>query len=284
MEPITRTVKSWDTTKLFTQVIENGASCWVIATHGIGEHLGRHKYLKDVLGNDVNILQYDLRGHGKSQGEKAYVTNFDYFAKDLEFLISYLRDKYDAKKIILFGHSMGALITLGYIQSTRTHDDLIKGVVVNAPPLGFPGALGKVVDKLSQSIITKLASYKASIPLGGLVELAYLSHDKKIKEAYLKDELVLLKLHTKLLLEMVRYSKMVVSRPINSPVPLYCSYGSEDGIVSTQALEDYFSDIEEKASVFKVNGAYHEVHNEVERYREPYFEYLRETIRGLVFN
>ena len=283
MEPVTRTVKSFDGTKLYTHVIENGAPCWLIATHGIGEHLGRHSYLKDVHGNDVNILQYDLRGHGKSQGERAYVNAFSYFAKDLEFLIGYLREKYSAKNVVLFGHSMGALITLGYLQNITTHDDIIRGTIVNAPPLGFPGVLGKIVDKMSSSFTGKLASFKASIPLSGLVDLSYLSHDKKVKEDYLIDPLVQLKLHTKLLLEMVNYSKQVGARPINPRHSLFCSYGENDGIVGIEAVKSYFTSIEKDANLYPIKGAYHEIHNEVSRFRDPYFVFLRETVRSFVF-
>ena len=283
MEPVSRTVESFDKVKLYTQVSEKGSSCWLIGTHGIGEHLGRHEYIRNIFGSNLNILQYDLRGHGKSAGEKAFVEDFEYFIKDLAHLISYLKEKYGAKRIILFGHSMGALITLGLIQNIRDFDDVIEGVVVNAPPLGFPGPAGKLMNNLSSGIVSKLANIKPSIPLGGLVDLNYLSHDKNIRIEYERDPLNHLKIHSKLLLQMVFYSKEVAKRPISSPCPLYCTYGTEDRIVDVGSLEEYFSRVESGAELFAIEGGYHELHLETLRFREPYFKYLKEAVERIVF-
>lgn len=268
---------------MFTQVRERGSSCWLIATHGIGEHLGRHEYVQEIFGSDLNIFQYDLRGHGKSSGEKAFVQDFDYFLKDLNEIISYLKTKYDAKRIILFGHSMGALITLGHVQNYRDHDDIIEGVVVNAPPMGFPGPLGKLMGLLSQKIVGKLAKVDPSIPLGGLVDLGFLSHDNTVRQEYEKDPLNHLRIHSKLLFQMVSFSKKVSKRPINSPSPLFCTYGTEDGIIDVEALEKYFKNIEKNADIFPIEGGYHELHLETDRYKKPYFEHLKKTIDSLVY-
>ncbi len=283
MEPISRTIETWDKTKLFTQTRERGSSCWIIWTHGIGEHLGRHEYLQNIFGSDLNIFQYDLRGHGNSSGEKAFVQDFEYYIKDLSEIITYLKTKYDAKRVILFGHSMGALITLGYIQNMREHDDVLEGIVVNAPPLGFPGPLGKLMGVLSNNIVSKIAKIDPSIPLGGLVDLGYLSHDKTVKEAYLKDPLNHLRIHSKLLFQMVTYSKKLGKSPIKSPCPLYCSYGTEDGIIDVDALEKYFKNVEKNADLFPIEGGFHELHLETDRYNKPYFEYLKKTIDKILY-
>lgn len=283
MEPISRTVETWDKVKLFTQVNERSSGCWLIATHGIGEHLGRHEYIHQIFGNDVNTLQYDLRGHGKSGGNKAHVDDFEYYVKDLESMITYLRDKYGAKRVILFGHSMGALITLGLLQNNKTHNDILEGAIVNAPPMGFPGALGKIVGLLNSNMTKKLAGIEPSIPLGGLVDLNYLSHDKTVRQDYEVDPLNHLKVHTRLIFQIVNYSKMVGAKPINSSCDLFCSYGSEDRIVAVGPLEKYFTDVEKNTPLKCFEGAYHELHLETDRYRIPYFDYLKGLVDQMVY-
>ncbi|EQC46689.1 alpha/beta fold hydrolase [Bacteriovorax sp. Seq25_V] len=283
MEPIKRTIPMDDGTKLFTQVYEKGSKVWLIATHGIGEHLQRHSYLVDLFGHDLNIFQYDLRGHGRSGGEKAYISDFKVFYQDLDQCIKYLREKYNMKHYILFGHSMGALITCGYAQKYFSDDNRPMSVIVNAPPVGIPGALGKIVDLVPDNLITKLSSFRASLPLGGMVDLKYLSHRQDVIDDYVSDDLNHMKLHSKLLLELVRESREVFSKKINSGVPSFCSYGSADGIVSPEAIDHYFKNVETNFELKVIEGAYHEIHNELDKYRLPYFEYLKSAMTDVLY-
>lgn len=284
MEPVKRTITLRDGVKLFTQVFEKGSNVWLIATHGIGEHLGRHQYLESVCGHDVNIFQYDLRGHGKSSGEKAYIKDFDQYYKDLEDCIAYLVHKYEMKNYILFGHSMGALITYGFLKKYLSSDTKLPlGAFLNAPPVALPGALGKAVGFVPDSIISKLASYKASIPLGGLVDLKHLSHRPEIAAEYVEDKFNHLKLHTKLLLELVKESRDVFSSALEIELPLYCSYGTKDGIIDPDALKEYFTQVQTAVTLRAIDGAYHEIHNELDKYRIPYFEFLKKSINTIVY-
>ena len=83
-------IKMPDGVELHGQIREVGSQIWLIATHGIGEHLGRHNYLIDLFGHDFNVFQYDLRGHGQSQGKPAYIEDFFQYMEDLQEIINYL--------------------------------------------------------------------------------------------------------------------------------------------------------------------------------------------------
>ena len=262
---------------LYGEIFESGKGEWIIVTHGIGEHLGRHRYLVDLLRGKYNILFYDLRGHGKSDGEGASIENFDLFISDLGSLIDFLRMEFRAEKISLFGHSMGGLITAAFTQQKEEIYPLER-IFINAPPVEYPGVLGKIVGTFSTSLIKKLAGLEKGIYLKGLVDLKGLSHDQEVGENYVEDPLNKLELNTRLLLGMIRYSRETFSRPINPKGQMYCCVGSEDQIVSPQAVINYFSGIEKKVRLKVIEGAYHEIHNEIEKYQKPYFEYIRECI------
>ena len=51
-------IKLRDGIELNGQVKESGSTTWLIATHGLGEHLARHNYIPETLGQDFNIFQY----------------------------------------------------------------------------------------------------------------------------------------------------------------------------------------------------------------------------------
>lgn len=266
-----------DGIELHSEFSERGGPLWIIATHGIGEHLQRHSYLKDLFGHEFNLFQYDLRGHGKSRGERAYIDDFSTFTKDLDEIIYFLKKKYRMKRFILFGHSMGALITASYMQNFCNKNFYPEKVILSAPPIGFPGLLGKVLKFSPHTVFDFLTKIPYSLKLAGLVDLKGLSHDPRVKESYLADDLNTQKLHSKLLLELVKTSLDVFSRPLRITTSAICVYGTSDGVVSAPALEHYFSHIDKSFRVKKFIGGRHELHNEISKYKTPYFDFLKEA-------
>jgi len=61
--------------------------------------------------------------------------------------------------------------------------------VLNAPPCGAAGLLGQVIKILPQQFFKGACDLPVSMPLAGVVDLAYLSHDPRVKEDYIRDEL-----------------------------------------------------------------------------------------------
>jgi len=267
--------KMRDGVELHVEVRERGHKDWIIITHGIGEHLGRHLYMSDLFVGKYNLVFYDLRGHGLSTGEDAYVADFNDFIFDLEELLGVLRKRFRMESYLLFGHSMGALITARFLQVQAQRDFYPQKVFINAPPVGFSGVAGQIVSWVPYTFLEGLTKIPASTKLGGLVDLNYLSHDPMVRKEYEEDQHNHLKLHTKLVLEMAKCSAETFSRPIYPHCPSFVSVGSQDKIVSYSQLISYFQVIEKNFDLQVIDGAFHEIHNEIEKYRDPYFKYLK---------
>jgi alpha-beta hydrolase superfamily lysophospholipase len=60
--------------------------------------------------------------------------------------------------------------------------------------------------------------------------------------------------------------------------PGFVIVGSSDLIVSAKAIEDYFSNVETGFKMKVITGGYHELHNEIEKYKRPYLEFLKESL------
>jgi acylglycerol lipase len=257
-----------------------GAPYWIIFTHGLGEHLDRHNYLLGLFSSNFNILQYDTRGHGQSGGERVNVDEFLTFCKDLAEIIQYIQKIFHGEKIILVGHSMGALITAGLVQH---FDQLLpqgpypQSVFLSAPPIRAPGVLGGLLHKFPK-VLRELSQMKFSVPLGGQIDLKFLSHDKRVIDVYKKDPLNQLKIHSHLLLSIVNFAHETFSKPLGAKCPVACAYGSSDGIIDAVAAAKYFKDVDPQIKVFVNSGAYHEMHLEIEKYRKPYFHFLTSFI------
>jgi hypothetical protein len=84
--------------------------------------------------NGIGVLRFDERGIGKSEGDFANATSFD-FATDVEAALAYLKNKsgVDIRKIGLIGHSEGGMIA----PIVASRDKSISFIVLLAGP-GIP--------------------------------------------------------------------------------------------------------------------------------------------------
>jgi alpha-beta hydrolase superfamily lysophospholipase len=123
-----------------------------------------------------------------------------------------------------------------------------------------------------------------TIPLQGILDLKRLSHDRRVYESYVKDELCQLKIHSKLFFEVLKTSREVFSRPLRIECPLFVSIGTEDVLVHPKLLINYFTKVEKNAQLKIIEDGYHELHNEIEKYRKPYLNFLRHSLTGLTFD
>jgi acylglycerol lipase len=276
-------LKMRDGAEIYVQVKESGSPVWIIATHGIAEHMDRHKYLPELFGHDFNILQYDLRGHGKSTGRRAWIGDFSLYMEDLKELIGYLKEKFRMDRYVLFGHSMGALITSAFIQRYVDENAYPERVILNAPPCGADGVLGTMVKVLPTGFFKTVSSLPVSMPIGGLVDFKYLSHDPRIKEDYIKDPLNSVKIESKLVFELMKEAKLTFSRPLRSKCPSFVTVGSADRIIGEKDLVDFFTNVDKSFMLKIFDGAYHEIHNEIEKYRKPYFDHLKIVFNEVLF-
>src|SRR5690606_19407030 len=129
---------------IHAQVIENGAPVWLVVTHGLGEHGGRHKHLFEMYSQYFNVLIYDLRGHGESSGKRGWVKNFEDFVDDLDEVINYLKSEFQMSRYVLFGHSMGGLVTASYMQKRASANIYPEKVILSAPAAAAAGLFGKL--------------------------------------------------------------------------------------------------------------------------------------------
>ncbi len=276
-------IKLKDGTEIHCQIKEVDSPVWLIATHGLGEHLGRHQHLFNLFGREFNMFLYDLRGHGKSSGRRAYVDKFQEYYDDLSQLIGMLKEEYRLKNYVLFGHSLGGLITSGYVQGLSNSDLYPKSVFLSSPAVGSAGALGVISSYAPLALFENLQKLP-SIAIEGLLDLKNLSHNKNVYRDYVEDSFNCLKVHTNLVLEIAKEMRRVFNLPLRLRCPGYCAYGTGDKIVDPDAIKNYFSTIERSVLVNAYPGAYHEIHHENENYRRDYFEFLRNSLLEALYH
>lgn len=278
-----RDIISFDGTLLKCLIRETGSSKWLIVTHGLGEHLGRHEHLLKLFASTYNIAIYDLRGHGRSGGKRAYVEDFNHFFKDLDSVIEFFKKEFSMTNYTLLGHSMGGLITAGYVQNVAKKEFYPDKVFLSSPAVAGPGILGQAFSLAPKFLFDGLVRCP-TIPLQGVLDLKKLSHDSRVYEAYVKDEFCQLKIHSKLFFEVLKMGREVFSRPLRVECPLFVSIGTGDVLVNPKLLISYFTKVEKSAQLKVIEGGYHELHNEIEKFRKPFLNFLRQSLTGLSFD
>lgn len=82
----------------------------ILVIHGFAEHSGRYIELLDALAEaGFDALAVDLRGHGRSEGRRAFLRRFEDYLDDARVAFDHLTAG-TAGTALVFGHSMGGLI------------------------------------------------------------------------------------------------------------------------------------------------------------------------------
>lgn len=125
--------------------------------HGVGEHAGRYHSIAKVLQKEGYVIYAnDHRIHGQSVETKedlGFYNGDNYFEdaiSDMRQLTEIIKGEHPNKKIILFGHSMGSLLSREYV--TKYGDDLealiLSGTASFMKGLGSIGLFsGKIISK-----------------------------------------------------------------------------------------------------------------------------------------
>ena len=80
----------------------------------------------------IDAHGFDLRGFGGSGGQRASIDRWSQLHDDLEERLVGVRSIAPSRPLVLFGHSLGGLISLGYVLDGRARPDLL---VLSAPAI-----------------------------------------------------------------------------------------------------------------------------------------------------
>ncbi len=251
-------MKAHDGTNIFlTRNPTDRPKAAIIIVHGICEHLGRYNYTTSRFNEwGYSVYRFDLRGHGRSGGQRGYVESYELFIEDTDLIVSAAKQENPGLPIFLLGHSMGGFISVAY---GIKHQDRLSGLIHSGSAvmiLPMVKDLGEGFDYNAMAL--------SPIPnaLSNLI-----SHDPEVVKAYDDDPLVLKEFTIKLMGEVFISGVNWVLKNMGSyRYPCLILHGGDDQIVPCEASQNLYDHIASTDKQIKIyDGLYHEILNEPEK-------------------
>jgi acylglycerol lipase len=233
----------------------------IAIVHGYAEHSGRYDWTgRQLAARGYAVYACDLRGHGRSDGERVFVRSFNEYLDDVSALLDQVRERQPGVPVFLLGHSMGGCIAalLLVTRRPRLEGVLLSGAVL-IPARGIRAALmGRVIQLLAR--IAPRRNMRA-------LDARAVSRDPGVVAAYASDPLV----HHggmpfSTLAALVRATKAIEHRAAQVTTPMLIMHGSGDVLVSPRGSEWLYETVSSPDKLLRVyNGLHHEILNEPER-------------------
>jgi acylglycerol lipase len=110
-----------------TWLPEDAPRAVVVIVHGFNSHSGYYPWVAERLtASGLAVYTFDLRGRGKSEGERYFIESFQEYQDDVHAVVSRARSREPGLPIYLLGHSAGGVISSVY---ALEHQHEIAGLI-----------------------------------------------------------------------------------------------------------------------------------------------------------
>ena len=233
----------------------------ILLVHGFGEHCGRYDSLTLQLNHEgYNVFRFDLRGHGRSDGKRGHIFEFEEYLQDFScFKEKALAHAKAHPTSYLAGHSYGGLIALSSVQRDA-HD--FSGLILSSPFFGMADGIPKWKIGLGKL----LSKYVPSLSLPTEIDPEDVSHDPKTVHEYGTDTLIGRTASTRWLTETLGAQDRALANAHSVTLPVLYQQAGDDRLVSAAKGRKLFDQIGASNKTWtEYEDMYHEIWFELER-------------------
>lgn len=223
----------------------------LISLHGLGDHSGLYPMVGEALApRGIAVSLPDLRGNGRSPGQRGHVDSWDELREDLDALVRRTRAELPDVPLFLLGNSLGGLVALDY---AVRHPAGLRGVIALATPLG---ALGVPAPLLALGRVLSRVWPRFSLQTG--MDLSGLSRDPASVEHVLADPLFHRRGTARLSTEVTAAIARVQQAAATFPLPVLLVHGSADRMVPPEGSRRFAARAgHPDATLLELPRAYH---------------------------
>lgn len=237
----------------------------VVLVHGLGGHCGLFQnVVKALIPEGYALYGYDLRGHGRSPGQRGYINSWAEYRNDLSCFIAMVQKQHPTVPCFLLSHSLGGIITLDYaLQISLKPQDfstapVVAGIVAASLPLGIH-ATTDLRLKIGQLLSFSWPRFSLSLGLKHMLP----SRDRSVVLAYAHDPLRHQKGTARLATEFLKTMQLLYRHQAHLTMPVLMLHGTADQVADHDVSHDFFQSLPPGNKTFcSYSGAYHELYNE----------------------
>ncbi len=235
----------------------------VAVVHGIAEHSGRYAFLAERANERrVGVVSVDLRGHGRSPGERSYVERFDDYLLDVDVLLAKARELAAGRPVFLMGHSMGGAIALRWVAQRGPGVDGVAGLILSSAALKIGGDVPRLLVALAPFLSRWLPHLR-----GKRFDPAVISRDAAAVAAYVNDPLVSLEAPpARTGAELLRVMEANHAAVATLTLPVYLFHGDADRLTDpagSREIHDLWGGPDRTLRLWP--GSRHETLNDLDR-------------------
>jgi alpha-beta hydrolase superfamily lysophospholipase len=248
----------------------------VAIVHGYAEHCGRYQHVAERLtAEGYAVHSFDLRGHGRSAGDRTLVHSFNEHLSDVKRFLAWVRERHAGTPVFLLGHSMGGMIATLYVIARQPE---LAGLILSGPALPAPAGSSAPLQRAKAF----LRRTKPGAPR--VLPAATISRDPEVVAAYESDPLVYRGPGRPESMQAGTRARQRIGRDMERiSVPLMILHGTGDLLTSPAGSEALFARASAKDKTLKLyEDLYHEVFNEPEQDEvfDDLVEWLNERTAG----
>ncbi|MEM9133160.1 MAG: lysophospholipase [Actinomycetota bacterium] len=223
----------------------------VVVVHGYAEYAARYAHLAErLVAEGAVVYGQDHIGHGRSDGERALITDFEHVVRDLRTLVDLAATEHAGLPLVMIGHSMGGLLTSRFAQ---THPGEVAGIVL----------LGAVIGdwNWAREVLAEPELPPATTDFSGM------SRDEAAVEAYATDPLIYRGRYKRPLLEaeVIALDRFTAEIDALTMPVLFCHGDSDPFVDYRTSLAAAESMPTSDLTIRVYEGARHELVNETNR-------------------
>lgn len=236
---------------------QTSARAVLVVVHGHGGHSGIFSRLvRYLVDRGYIIYSHDLRGHGRSPGQRGYINSWAEYRTDLTAFLELIRTKQADLPLFLVGQSMGGIIASDYALRESAG---LQGLILISP------ALGLGISPLRLLIGKMLSSIRPHFALSAGIDMSAGSRDLEVVAANARDPLRHTQGTARLATELLDTIDWVNAHVEELQVPLLILHGGADRVTLLENSKIFFdnSTLADK-EMHEYPNSYHELHNDLD--------------------
>jgi alpha-beta hydrolase superfamily lysophospholipase len=233
----------------------------LIIVPGVGGHSGVYGHLvEQLVPKNYAIYSFDLRGNGRSPGQRGYIHSWAEFREDLRAFVQFIQRQFPDRPLFLMGHSLGAVVVLDYLLHFPAEAETVQGAIALAPALGKVG-----VSPLKAFLARMLSRVLPRFSLHTKIDPGTASRDPAVVAANIQDPLRHDWVSARLATEFFATVEWVQHHAAELNIPLLLLHGGADQVALPAGSRHFFQQVLLADKEYQeYPGAYHELQDDLE--------------------